>query len=81
LLFAVEAFDGQRKIGEGRRRRGAVSLDRFRERYAKARTPRRSRERRKVALYSRPLANYKASALLRREGRGALEEFRQSVKD
>ena len=36
VLFAVEAFDGERKIGEGQHRRGAVNLDRFRERYAKA---------------------------------------------
>ena len=35
VLFAVEAFDGERKIGEGQHRRGAVNLDRFRERYAK----------------------------------------------
>ena len=36
VLFAVEAFDGERKIGEGQHRRGAVNLDRFREHYAKA---------------------------------------------
>ena len=35
VLFAVEAFDGERKIGEGQHRRGAVNLDRFRERYAR----------------------------------------------
>ncbi len=33
VLFAVEAHDGERKIGEGRHRRGAVSLARFAERY------------------------------------------------
>jgi len=33
VLFAVEAFDGDRKIGEGQHRRGAVNLERFRERY------------------------------------------------
>ena len=35
VLFAVEASNGERKIGEGQHRRGAVNLDRFRERYAK----------------------------------------------
>jgi predicted thioesterase len=35
VLFEVEAFDGERKIGEGQHRRGAVNLDRFRQRYAK----------------------------------------------
>ena len=33
VLFAVEAHDGERKIGEGRHRRGAVNLERFAERY------------------------------------------------
>lgn len=33
VLFAVEAHDGERKIGEGRHRRGAVNLKRFTERY------------------------------------------------
>ncbi len=33
LLFAVEAYDGERKIGDGRHRRGAVNLARFAERY------------------------------------------------
>jgi predicted thioesterase len=33
ILFAVEAHDGERKIGEGRHRRGAVNLERFAERY------------------------------------------------
>jgi predicted thioesterase len=34
ILFAVEAHDGVRTIGEGRHRRGAVNLKRFAERYA-----------------------------------------------
>jgi len=33
VLFEVEAHDGERKIGEGRHRRGAVNLKRFAERY------------------------------------------------
>jgi predicted thioesterase len=33
VLFAVEAHDGERKIGEGTHRRGAVDLKRFAERY------------------------------------------------
>jgi len=33
ILFAVEAQDGERRIGEGRHRRGAVNLERFAERY------------------------------------------------
>jgi predicted thioesterase len=33
VLFAVEAHDGERKIGDGRHRRGAVNLERFAERY------------------------------------------------
>jgi predicted thioesterase len=33
VLFAVEAHDGERKIGEGTHRRGAVNLERFAERY------------------------------------------------
>ncbi|MGO9423446.1 thioesterase family protein [Roseiarcus sp.] len=33
VLFAVEARDGERKIGEGRHRRGAVNLERFAKRY------------------------------------------------
>jgi hypothetical protein len=33
VLFAVEAHDGERKIGEGGRRRGSVNLKRFAERY------------------------------------------------
>ena len=34
VLFAVEAYDGERKIGEGTHRRGAVNVARFLERYA-----------------------------------------------
>ncbi len=34
VLFAVEAHEGEKKIGAGRRRRVAVNLERFRERYA-----------------------------------------------
>ena len=34
LLFAVEAHDGERMVGDGRHRRGAVNLARFAERYA-----------------------------------------------
>ena len=33
VLFAVEAHDGERKIGEGTHRRGAVSLESFARRY------------------------------------------------
>jgi predicted thioesterase len=33
VLFAVEAHDDERKIGDGRHRRGAVNLERFAERY------------------------------------------------
>jgi predicted thioesterase len=33
VLFEVEAHDGERKIGDGRHRRGAVNLERFAERY------------------------------------------------
>jgi len=33
VLFAVEAHDGERKIGEGTHRRGAVNLERFAKRY------------------------------------------------
>ena len=33
VLFAVEAHDGERKIGEGTHRRGAVNVERFKERY------------------------------------------------
>lgn len=33
VLFAVEAHDDDRKIGEGRHRRSAVNLKRFAERY------------------------------------------------
>jgi fluoroacetyl-CoA thioesterase len=33
VLFAVEAHDGERKIGEGTHRRGAVNLDEFAKRY------------------------------------------------
>ncbi len=33
VLFAVEAHDGERKVGEGRHRRGAVNLKRFLARY------------------------------------------------
>ena len=33
ILFAVEAFDGDRKIGEGTHRRGAVNLEAFAKRY------------------------------------------------
>jgi predicted thioesterase len=36
ILFAVEAFDGDRKIGEGTHRRGAVNLERFATRYPSA---------------------------------------------
>jgi predicted thioesterase len=35
VLFAVEAHDGKRKIGEGEHRRGAVNLERFQERYVR----------------------------------------------
>jgi predicted thioesterase len=34
VLFAVAAHDGDRKIGEGMHRRGAVNLERFAKRYA-----------------------------------------------
>ncbi len=33
ILFAVEAHDGQHKIGEGTHRRGAIDLDAFAKRY------------------------------------------------
>jgi predicted thioesterase len=33
ILFEVEAHDGERKIGDGRHRRGAVNLQRFAARY------------------------------------------------
>ena len=33
VLFAVEAHDGERKIGEGTHRRGAVNLESFARRY------------------------------------------------
>ncbi len=33
VLFAVEAHDSERKIGEGTHRRGAVNLERFAKRY------------------------------------------------
>jgi fluoroacetyl-CoA thioesterase len=33
VLFAVEAHDGERKIGEGTHRRGAVNLDAFAKRH------------------------------------------------
>ena len=33
VLFAIEAHDGERKIGEGTHRRGAVNVERFLERY------------------------------------------------
>jgi predicted thioesterase len=36
VLFAVEAHDGERKIGEGQHRRGAVNVERFKERYVKS---------------------------------------------
>jgi len=36
VLFAVEAHDGERKIGEGLHRRGAVNVERFKERYGHA---------------------------------------------
>ena len=36
VLFAVEAHDGERKIGDGFHRRGAVNIERFQERYAKS---------------------------------------------
>ena len=32
VLFAVEAHDGERKIGDGTHRRGAVNIERFAER-------------------------------------------------
>ena len=32
VLFAVEAHDGERKIGEGRHRRGAVNTEKFAQR-------------------------------------------------
>ena len=35
VLFAVEAHDGERKIGEGRHRRGAVNLESFARRYGR----------------------------------------------
>jgi fluoroacetyl-CoA thioesterase len=34
LLFAVEAHDGVRKVGEGTHRRGAVNLESFAKRLA-----------------------------------------------
>ena len=34
LLFAVEAYDGVRKVGEGTHRRGAVNLESFAKRLA-----------------------------------------------
>ena len=33
VLFAVEAHDGERKIGEGTHRRGVVNLEKFAERF------------------------------------------------
>ena len=33
VLFAVEAHDGERKVGEGTHRRGAVNLESFARRY------------------------------------------------
>jgi len=33
VLFAVEAHDGETKIGEGLHRRGAVDVERFKQRY------------------------------------------------
>jgi fluoroacetyl-CoA thioesterase len=33
VLFAVEAHDGERKIGEGTHRRGAVNLESFARRF------------------------------------------------
>ena len=33
ILFAVEAHDGERKIGEGTHRRGAVDLEAFAKRH------------------------------------------------
>jgi fluoroacetyl-CoA thioesterase len=33
ILFEVEAFDGDRKIGEGTHRRGVVNLEEFAKRY------------------------------------------------
>jgi predicted thioesterase len=33
VVFAVEAHDGERKIGEGTHRRGVVNVERFKERY------------------------------------------------
>ncbi len=36
VLFAVEAHDGERKIGDGFHRRGAIHVERFKERYAKS---------------------------------------------
>ena len=39
VLFAVEAHDGERKIGEGRHRRGAVNLESFARRHGGAPQP------------------------------------------
>jgi fluoroacetyl-CoA thioesterase len=36
VLFAVEAHDGERKIGEGTHRRGAVNLESFAKRFGTA---------------------------------------------
>ena len=36
VLFAVEAHEGELKIGEGAHRRGAVNLEHFKERYARS---------------------------------------------
>jgi fluoroacetyl-CoA thioesterase len=33
VLFAVEAYEGERKIGDGTHRRGAVDGERFKQRY------------------------------------------------
>ena len=34
VLFEVEAYDGDRKIGDGLHRRGAVNLEKFQERFS-----------------------------------------------
>jgi predicted thioesterase len=34
VLFSVEAYDGDRKIGEGTHRRGAVNLENFAKRFS-----------------------------------------------
>jgi predicted thioesterase len=36
IRFAVEAFDGERRIGEGRHARGLVNVETFRRRLGQA---------------------------------------------